>query len=91
MKIKSFECHKSIRNYKKNNAWNIRCLVDESFVPVNQQTCVLYCRLSDLKRHARSWSWLAFVSYYSITHLRAFKTSLSIHLVIVHTIQLPIL
>ena len=23
-KIKSFECPKSIRNYKKNNAWNIR-------------------------------------------------------------------
>ena len=38
MKIKSFECPKSIRNYKKNKAWNIRRLVDESFVPANQQT-----------------------------------------------------
>ena len=36
MKIKSFECPKSIRNYKKNNAWNIRRLVDKSFVPANQ-------------------------------------------------------
>ena len=41
-----FEC--PVRNYKKNNAWNIRHLVDESFVPVNQQTSELYCRLSDL-------------------------------------------
>ena len=49
MKIKSFECPKSIRNYKKNNAWNIRRLVDESFVQANQRTSVLYCRLSDFK------------------------------------------
>ena len=33
MKIKSFECPKCIRSY---NAWNIRRLVDESFVPTNQ-------------------------------------------------------
>ena len=38
MKIMSFECPKSIRNYKENNAWNIRRLVSESFVPMNQQT-----------------------------------------------------
>ena len=37
MKVKSFECPKSIRNYKKNNAWNIRRLVDNSFVPANQR------------------------------------------------------
>ena len=36
------------RNYEKNNTWNIRRLVDESFVPADQQTNVLYCRLSDL-------------------------------------------
>ena len=42
IKIKSFECPKSIRNYKKNNAWNITRLVDESFVQANQQTSVLY-------------------------------------------------
>ena len=34
---------------KKNNTWNIRRLVEESFVPVNQQTIVLYCRLSDFR------------------------------------------
>ena len=28
MKIKSFECPKSIRNYENNNAWNIRHLID---------------------------------------------------------------
>ena len=44
MKIKSFECPKSIRNCKKDNAWNIRCLVDESFVQSNQRTSLLYCR-----------------------------------------------
>jgi hypothetical protein len=47
-KIKSFECPKSIRNYEKNNAWNIRRLVDESFLPGNQGPSVLYWRLSDL-------------------------------------------
>ena len=36
------------RNYEKmNDTWNIRFLVDESFVPANQQTSVLYCRLTD--------------------------------------------
>ena len=44
MKTKSFE---SIRNYEKNNAWNIRCLADKSFIPGNQRTSILYCRLSD--------------------------------------------
>ena len=33
---------------KNNNNWNIRRLVNESFVPVNQRTSVVYCRLSDL-------------------------------------------
>ena len=42
MKIKSFECPNSIRN------WNFRHLVNESFVPSAQWTSVLYCRLSDL-------------------------------------------
>ena len=32
-----FECPKSLRNYEKNNAWNIRRLVDESFVPSTQR------------------------------------------------------
>ena len=33
----SFDCPKCIRNYKKkNSAWNIRPLVDESFVQANQ-------------------------------------------------------
>ena len=41
-KIKSFECPKFIRNYEKNNAWNIRRLVNESFVPATQQASVLY-------------------------------------------------
>ena len=51
MKIKSFECANSIRNYKKDNAWNIRPLVDKSFVAGNQQASVYvsYCRLSDFR------------------------------------------
>ena len=36
MKIKSFECLKSINNYEKKNTWNIRCLVVESFVEATQ-------------------------------------------------------
>ena len=43
----SFECPKSVRNYEKNT-WNIRRLVDESFVLSVQWTSELYYRLSDL-------------------------------------------
>ena len=46
MKLKSFECPKSIKNYE-NITWSVRRLVNESFVPSAQQTSVLYCRLSD--------------------------------------------
>ena len=35
--------------WKKNNTWNIRCLVDELFVPSTHQPSVLYWRLSDFK------------------------------------------
>ena len=49
MKIKSFECPKSIGNYeKKKKNWNIKRLVDGSFVPSAQRTSVLYSRLTDL-------------------------------------------
>ena len=41
IKINSFECPNSIKNYEKNNAWSIRRLINESFVPAN------YRRLSD--------------------------------------------
>ena len=36
-RINSFECPKSMRNYKKDNAWNIRRLVNESYVLANQR------------------------------------------------------
>ena len=38
VKIKSFECP----NFMRNNAWNNRLLVDESFVPSNPAISVLY-------------------------------------------------
>ena len=49
IKIKSFGCPKAIRNYEKNNIWNIRRLVDESFIPATQRIILkivgfyLYC------------------------------------------------
>ena len=36
IKLKSFEYSKSIKSLKKNNAWNIRRLVDDSFVSSSQ-------------------------------------------------------
>ena len=48
IKIKSFECPKSIRNYEKNNAWSIRHLVDDLLVPSSKQPSVIYCRLTNL-------------------------------------------
>ena len=63
LKIKSLECPKSIRNYEKKkrlgtskvyirnyekkNTWNIKRLVDDSFVPSSKQPSVLYCKLTD--------------------------------------------
>ena len=37
----------SLRNYEKNNTWNIRRLVDDSFGPSSQRTRVLHCKLTD--------------------------------------------
>ena len=34
---------------KKDITWNIRCLVDESFVLANQRTSVLYCKFGDFR------------------------------------------
>ena len=48
IKIKSFECPKSIKSIRKNNTWNIRLLVDDLFVPSSKQPSVVYCRLTDL-------------------------------------------
>ena len=47
MEIKTFGCPKAKRNYEENNAWNIRCLVDESFVPSTQLADILYQGLLD--------------------------------------------
>ena len=48
MRIKGFECPKSVRNYEKKNTWNVKRFVDDSFVPSAQQTSLLYSRLTDL-------------------------------------------
>ena len=37
------------KSWKKNNTWNIRQLVDDSFVPSSKQPSILYCKLTDLK------------------------------------------
>ena len=49
IKIKSFECPKSIRNYEKKNAWNIRRLVGGSLGQTNQRTSVIYYKLTNFK------------------------------------------
>ena len=38
---------------KKNITWDIRHLVDNSFVPPSQQTCVIYQRLTGISFHIR--------------------------------------
>ena len=54
-KIKSFECPESIKKYEKNNAWNIRPLVDESFVPLTKRPSLLYWRLSYFWQEMHVW------------------------------------
>ena len=49
IKIKSFECPKSMKNYLKKNTWNIRHLVHDSFVPSSKRPRVLYCKLTDFR------------------------------------------
>ena len=49
MKLKQFLQRILQEIIQNNNTWNTLCLVHKSFVPVNQQTCVLYCRLSDFR------------------------------------------
>ena len=34
---------------KKNNTWNIRRLVDDSFAPLARQTSILNCKLTDFR------------------------------------------
>ena len=34
---------------KNNSTWNIRCLVDNAFVPFSKQPSILYCKLTDFK------------------------------------------
>ena len=49
---------------KKNNIWNIRRLVDNSFVPSSKQPSVLYYKLTDFRLlgeslpHHKDFSWL---------------------------------
>ena len=56
IKIKSFECPKSLKSIKKNNTWNIRLLVDDSFVPSSKQPSIIYCRLTYLKSDCQDCS-----------------------------------
>ena len=49
IKVKSFECPKSVKILKKNNTWNIRRLVDDSFVQSAKLPSIIYLRLTDLK------------------------------------------
>ena len=49
MKIMSFECPFSIRNHKRNHAWNIICPSE----PANQ--LIMYCRLSDFNFYLTWW------------------------------------
>ena len=68
IKIKSFECLKSIRNYEKNNAWNIRRLVTWSLGQTNQRTSVLYYRLTNFRSRVCPTRSHYHTEQYSNTH-----------------------
>ena len=51
MKIKIFECLKSVRNYGEKKI----CLEHQTFIPSTQRPSILYLRLSYFK--AQSWSF----------------------------------
>ena len=54
--------------WKKNHTWNIRRLVDESFVPANQRPSVLYWRLSDFSWNKLAQTNTVWVRVTSISH-----------------------
>ena len=58
---------------KKKYTWNIRRLVDESFVPATQRTRVLYWRLSDL--------WLAIPIFFVKKRSSLKKNNLNVFLI----------
>jgi hypothetical protein len=39
------------RNHEKNNTWNIRRLVNDSFFPSSKQPSVLYCTLMGFMKY----------------------------------------
>ena len=45
--MRGYKQGQNIKDGSMDNTWNIRRLVDESFVPSAQQTSILYCRLTD--------------------------------------------
>ena len=49
IKIKNFECPKFMRNYEKNNTWNIQRLVGGSIDQTNKRFIVIYIRLTEFK------------------------------------------
>ena len=65
-------CKEFCKKLWKNNTWNIRCLDDESFVPGNQQTSVLYCRLSDFKSSGKKSQYRLEIIWISKMQLQLF-------------------
>ena len=47
----------------KKNTWNIRRLVNKSFVPLAQRTSILYCRLSDFNGICPSFNCVTWHSW----------------------------
>ena len=43
------------KSWKKNNTWNIRRLVDDSFVPSSNRPGVIYCRLTDFSTECQDY------------------------------------
>ena len=56
-----YKQRQNIKDGSMDNTWNIRCLVDESYVPSAQWTRVFYCRLTDFK------FWICLATF-SMTH-----------------------
>ena len=63
------------RNHEKNNTWNIRRLVYNTFVPTSKPPSVLYCKLMDFfimnygKGNIKKKTFLLVHMYLSLTEL----------------------
>ena len=75
------------KSWKKNNIWNIRRLVDDSFVPSSKRPSIWYCKLTNFNWE-RSRQKLTFSLYKNCTCTNWPASKIQNYLVVLHKLRL---